>query len=169
MPLAMLAVTKWIIDSIVAFSSHQKALPHYFWWLVALEFGLASLGVLLARLVEYCDKVLADRFTFYVSTRVMEHSANLDLTSYEDPSFYDKLDRARVQSMDRVSMVQSAGRLIQEVITTISLAAGIMIFSPWLLVALIVCVVPAFLGETHYAFLGYAQSFRQTTSRRELD
>jgi ATP-binding cassette subfamily B protein len=169
MPLAMLAVTKSIIDSIVAFTSHQKALPHYFWWLVGLEFGLASLGAILARLLDYCDKVLADRFNFHVSTRVMEHASHLDLTSYEDPSFYDKLDRARVQSMDRVGMIQSAGRLIQEMITTISLAAGIMIFSPWLLVALIVCVVPAFLGETHYAFLGYALSFGQTPARREMD
>ncbi len=169
MPLAMLAVTKSIIDSIVAFTSHQKALPHYFWWLVAVEFGLASLGAILARLVDFCDKVLADRFNFHVSTRVMEHASQLDLTSYENPAFYDKLDRARVQSMDRVGMIQAAGRLIQEVITTISLAAGIMIFSPWLLVALIVCVVPAFLGETHYAFQGYALSFQQTPARREMD
>ena len=29
-------------------------------------------------------------------------------------------------------------------------------FSPWILVALIVCVVPAFMGETHFAFLGYS-------------
>ena len=169
MPLAMLAVTKSIIDSIVALTSHQKALPHYFWWLVAVEFGLASLGAILARLVDFCDKVLADRFNFHVSTRVMEHASHLDLTSYENPAFYDKLDRARVQSMDRVGMIQAAGRLIQEVITTISLAAGIMIFSPWLLVALIVCVVPAFLGETHYAFQGYALSFQQTPARREMD
>jgi len=31
------------------------------------------------------------------------------------------------------------------------------------------CVVPAFLGETHYAFQGYALRFRQTPMRRRLD
>jgi hypothetical protein len=33
------------------------------------------------------------------------------------------------------------------------LAAGIFFFSPWLLFFLVICVVPAFLGETHFAFL----------------
>jgi ATP-binding cassette subfamily B protein len=44
-----------------------------------------------------------------------------------------------------------------------------LFFSPWLLVALIVCVVPAFLGETHFAFLGYSLNFQQTTARRQMD
>ncbi|MGA9938545.1 MAG: ABC transporter ATP-binding protein, partial [Candidatus Acidiferrales bacterium] len=66
-------------------------------------------------------------------------------------------------------MIQSAGRLFQEGITAASLAASIFIFSPWLLLALVICVVPAFLGETHFAFLGYSLCFRQTTARRQMD
>jgi len=31
----------------------------------------------------------------------MEHASQLDLTSYEDPLFYDKMERARAQSTDR--------------------------------------------------------------------
>jgi len=33
----------------------------------------------------------------------------------------------------------------------------------------VLCVVPAFLGESHFAFLGYSQNFRQTPVKRELD
>jgi ATP-binding cassette subfamily B protein len=44
-----------------------------------------------------------------------------------------------------------------------------MVFSPWLLLLLIVGVIPAFVGETHFAFLGYAKNFRQTPVRRQLD
>ena len=40
---------------------------------------------------------------------------------------------------------------------------------PWILLALIVCVVPEFLAETKFAFLGYSLSVRQTPARRELD
>jgi ATP-binding cassette, subfamily B, bacterial len=168
-PVAMLAVTKYIIDSIVAFTSHQKALPGFFWWLVALEFALACFGTILARLIDFCDTVLADKYTRYISTRIMEHAARLDLTSYEDPLFYDKLERARVQGTDRLVMIQATGRLIQQFITTVSLASGIFLFSPWLLVALIVCVVPAFLGETHFAFLTYSLNFQHTPARRQMD
>src|SRR6202521_167784 len=168
-PLAMLAVTKLIIDAIYAFMSHHKVLPAYFWWLVVLEFVLASLGTILVRVLDFCDSVLADKFTRHISTRIVEHASRLDLTSYEDPLFYDMMERARVQGTDRLIMIQSAGRLFQQAVTAASLAASIFLFSPWLLFALVLCVVPAFLGETHFAFLGYSLNFQQTTARRQMD
>ncbi|MFZ3215572.1 MAG: ABC transporter ATP-binding protein [Candidatus Acidiferrales bacterium] len=168
-PLSVLAVTQRIIDAIYLLKAARTPLPHYFWKLVALEFVLAAVAALLMRLVDYCDTALAERYMRHISVRLMKHSANLDLMSYEDPVFYDKLERARVQSTDRVQMIKISGRLVQEVITTISLAAGIFFFSKWLLLALVICVVPVFLGETHFAFLGYSLSFQQTPARRELD
>jgi ATP-binding cassette subfamily B protein len=169
LPLAMLAVTKVIIDSIYRYTANHTALPTYFWWLVVMEFALACVSTILVRVTDYCDTVLADKYAKYVSVRIMQHASRLDLTTYEDPTFQDKLERARVQGTDRVLMIQAAGRLIQQVVTTASLAFSICLFSPWLLVALIVCVVPAFLGETHFAFLGYSLSFVQTPARREME
>jgi ATP-binding cassette subfamily B protein len=169
LPLAMLAVTKVIIDSIYRYTANHTALPTYFWWLVAGEFALACISTILVRITDYCDTVLADKYAKHISVRIMQHASRLDLTSYEDPTFQDKLERARVQGTDRVLMIQAAGRLIQQVVTTASLAFSICLFSPWLLVALIVCVVPAFLGETHFAFLGYSLSFVQTPARREME
>ncbi len=169
LPLAMLAVTKVIIDSIYRYTANHTALPTYFWWLVAVEFALACISTILVRVTDYCDTVLADKYAKYVSVRIMQHASRLDLTTYEDSTSQDKLERARVQGTDRVLMIQAAGRLIQQVVTTASLAFSICLFSPWLLVALIVCVVPAFLGETHFAFLGYSLSFTQTPARREME
>jgi ATP-binding cassette subfamily B protein len=168
-PVAILDITRVIIDSIYVLNSHHTPLPVYFWRLVALEFILACLGAVLARLIDFCDSVLADKYTRHISTRIIEHSSKLDLTRFEDPSFCDKMERARVQSTDRVMMIQMTGRLIQEGITTASLAAGIFLFSPWMLVFLLLCVVPAFLGETHFAFLGYSMNFNQTPARRQME
>jgi ATP-binding cassette subfamily B protein len=99
----------------------------------------------------------------------MNHAASLDLIAYEDPVFYDRLERARVQATDRLVMIQAIGRLVQQSITTITLSVSIMFFSPWLMLLLIAGVLPAFLGESHFAFLGYAKNFRQTPMRRQLD
>jgi ATP-binding cassette subfamily B protein len=99
----------------------------------------------------------------------MSHAASLDLTAYEDPVFYDRLERARVQATDRLVMIQQIGRLVQQAITTVTLSVTIMVFSPWLMLMLVAGVVPAFLGESHFAFLGYAKNFRQTPVRRQLD
>jgi ATP-binding cassette subfamily B protein len=169
LPIALLAVTKLIIDNIVhAVTTHQPVASH-FWWLVAAEFGLALLGTILARVIDYLDALFADKYTRHVSILVMEHASQLDLIAYEDPVFYDRLERARVQATDRLGMIQSIGRLIQQIITTLTLSISIMLFSPWLMLLLIAGVVPAFIGESHFAFLGYAKNFRQTPIRREMD
>lgn len=167
-PLAMLAVAKQILDAVQARSNGQ-ALPEHFWWLVGAEAGLAAFGAILGRTSGYFDALLADRFTRHVSIGVMEHASRLDLASYEDPVFYDKLERARVQATDRIAMIQAIGTLGQQAITAATLSASIFWFSPWLLVLLVVAVVPAFLGESHFAFLGYSLNIRQTPARRQLD
>jgi ATP-binding cassette, subfamily B, bacterial len=166
-PLALLAVGRLIIKAVD--TPPGTPLRPHFWWLVGLEFGLACLASILNRAVDYCDTLLADKFIRHISVRIMYHASRLDLASYEDPLFHDKLERARVQATDRLGMVQQLGRLVQQVITTVSLAASILFFSPWLLLVLIACVIPAFLGESHFAFLGYAQAFRQTPVKRQID
>ena len=169
LPLALLGITKLIIDAIVhSLTSHQPIEPR-FWWLVVAEFGVAVFSSVLTRGIDYTDALLADKYMRHVSIEVMRHAAELDLIAYEDPIFYDRLERARVQATDRLGMIQSIGRLVQLVITTVSLSVSILIFSPWLLLLLILGVVPAFLGESHFAFLGYAKNFRQTPVRRQLD
>ena len=163
LPPALFWVTKLIIDTIFNLTTHQP-ITHNLWWLVAAEFALALAAGLVARGIDYTDALLAGKYMNYISVRVMEHAASLDLIAYEDPVFYDRLERARVQATDRLYMIQAMGRLLQQVITTVTLSISIMLFSPWLLLLLIVGVIPAFVGETHFAFLGYAKNFRQTPS-----
>jgi ATP-binding cassette subfamily B protein len=170
-PLAVLAITKIIVNDIVDFRDGKLAsLPANFWYLVALEFVLAGIVAgILARLILFSEVVLSDRYSKHISTKIMEHASRLDLTSFEDPLFYDKMERARVQGTDRIVMIQSTGLLMQQIVTTISLAGGILFLSPWILTVLIACVIPAFLGETHFAFKGYSLNFRQTPAKREMD
>ncbi len=171
-PVSTAYVSKLIIDDITAIVGRHTtfaASAAQLWWLAGIEFALAVVGNLAGRLIDYYDAVLADRYTRHVSIEVMRHASELDLQAYEDPVFYDRLERARVQATDRLGMIQSMGRLFQQVLTTLSLSAAILWFSPWLLLLLIGCLVPAFLGESHFAFLNYAKNFRQTPAKRQLD
>jgi ATP-binding cassette subfamily B protein len=168
-PVALLAVARIILDSIVGYLSRAHNPHPHFWWWVSLEFAIAGISTFLNRATDFADTLLADKYVKYISVRIMKHASSLDLATYEDPSFQDKLERARVQATDRLGMIQQMGRLLQQVIATIALAAGIVWFSPWLFLLLIVCVVPAFIGESHFAFLGYSQAFRQTPVKRQMD
>ncbi len=168
-PLSLLTVTRSIIDAIGRGVPHAGAGQMQFWLLVVLECALAVLSGVLTRVIDYCDTLVSDNFARHVSVRIMEHASRLDLARYEDPGFYDKLERAKVQATDHVGVIRAIGYILQQAITAVTLAAGVFLFSPWLLLLLIVCVVPAFVGESHFAFLGYNLKFQQTPVRRELD
>jgi ATP-binding cassette subfamily B protein len=168
LPAAIAAVAAMIINGVQNVFSHKGLVPH-FWWLVGLEAGLNVLSGLLTRGVDYSDSLLADRYTHFVSVRVMRQAAALDLTTYEDPVFYDRLERARVQATDRLAMIQQMGRLFQQTLTTLIWTSILLWYSPWLVLLLALGVLPTFLGETHFAFLGYAKNFRQTPAKRQMD
>ncbi len=168
-PVAVMWVAKLIVDALVATLTSPGTPPQGIWMLVAIEFLLVGLGTTLGRAIDYFDARLADQFTREVSLRIMDHAAKLDLACFEDPAFYDKLERARVQATDRIGMLNAMGRLLQQAVTLVSLSAGVIAFSPWLFVVLVACVVPAFVGESHFAFLGYSLAYSLTPVRRELD
>jgi ATP-binding cassette subfamily B protein len=168
-PVGVLWVSKLIIDAVVNTVRTHGPAPQSLWHLVALEFALAGAGLVIGRAVDYCDGRLAEQFTRETSLRILSHAARLDLESFEDPVFYDKLERARVQAIDRTGMLNAMGRLLQEAVTLGSLAAPVIAFSPWLFAGLVACVLPAFLGESHFAFRGYSLAFSVTPARRELD
>src|SRR6266436_3672824 len=167
-PLGIAAVAAWIVNGVQGRIMGQDLRPH-FWWMVALEVILAVTMAALLRVIDYLDSVLADRYTHYVSIRVMDQASKLDLTTYEDPIFYDRLERARVQATDRLAMIQQMGRLLQQSVTTLAFTGLLLRSSPWLLLLMAAGVLPSFLGETHYAFLGYAKNFRQTPAKRQMD
>src|SRR5436190_19481483 len=99
----------------------------------------------------------------------MQHAAILDLDQFEDSIFYDKLERARQQTAGRTILLSQVMSQVQDVITMGFLAAGLLTFNPWLIVLLLVAVVPAFLGESHFNDRSYALTRGQTPERRELD
>src|SRR5271154_6665922 len=60
-PLAMLAISQFIIDLIN--TKHSGTIPTQMWWYLAAEFVLAALNQVLGRTIDYTDARLADEFT----------------------------------------------------------------------------------------------------------
>ena len=169
LPLAMLWVSKLIIDGVVAWITRGSGNLAGIWKLVALELALAIASDVLGRANTLCDSLLGDRFTNRVSVRLMEHASRLDLASFEDPVFYDKLDRARRQTTGRMGLLAALLNIGQDAVTLASLSTGLIVFSPWLMVLLAAAVIPTFLGETHFTSLAYSILYKRTPERRKLD
>jgi ATP-binding cassette subfamily B protein len=169
-PLGVLLVTKRVIDLAAAVGRTHGPVPaRTAWLLLGAGFLLGALALLFGRVSDYLEARLADEFNRTVSLRVMRHAAALDLASFEDASFYDQLERARVQATDRAALLTAMGSLVQRLVGLAALALSVVYYSPWLFAVLLVCVVPTFAGESHFAFRGYTLARRMTPLRRELD
>ena len=168
-PLAMLSVAKRILDA-VQVKTGGGSLPPEFWWLVALEGLLAIVGGVLGRATGFFDGLLADRFTRHVSVRVMEHAAASRPDGLREPGL-PRSARTRARAGHRPhhddprhrrdgAAVDHRRQPVAQRPVLLAVAAA------W---SLVLAVVPAFLGESHFAFLGYSLNLRQTPMRRQLD
>lgn len=169
-PLALLWVGKLIIEAVeFSYRDAQTVDWYHLGFLVALELGIAVAGEGLARASSLLESLLSDLFSNRMSVRIMQHAARLDVAQFEDDETYDHLERARRQTVGRIGLLAQVLSTVQDLITLISLAGALLLYVPWLLVLLAVAVIPAFLGETHFAALGYSLLFQWTPERRMLD
>jgi len=172
-PLAVLWIGKLIIDGVIGAVRLRAAGEIVDWWhlggLVALELGIAVAGEGLARLSSLLESLLGDLFSNRISVRLMQHAATLDLAQYEDAETYDHLERARRQTVGRIGLIALLLATGQDLITLAALGGVLLVQLPWLLLLLVVAVLPSFVGETHFAALGYSLLFQWTPERRLLD
>jgi ATP-binding cassette subfamily B protein len=168
-PVAALWAAKLIIDQVVLLARTPGASLTPLWRVVALELAIVIVGEILARASSLIESLLGDLFSNHISVRLMRHAATLDLAQFEDPEFYDHLERARRQTTGRIGLIAMLLAMGQDLLTLLSLGTALAVHNPWLLLLLAVAILPSFLGETHFASLSYSLLFRWTPERRELD
>jgi ATP-binding cassette subfamily B protein len=172
-PLGVLWIGKLIVDEVVhaiSLASSGGTVP----WtrlavLLGIELGIALVGEGLSRISALLESLLGDLFANRTSVQLMQHAATLDLEQFENAEIYDKLERARRQTVGRIGLFTMLLATLQDLITLVSLSIAIVVYVPWLLVLLLVAVLPSLLGETHFASLGYSLLYSWTPERRQLD
>ncbi|GAB4195442.1 MAG: ABC transporter ATP-binding protein [Thermoflexibacter sp.] len=169
-PPVMLYIGKLIIDEVVLLVNTKGQHTNEDLWIwVSLEFALAVVLDILNRLINLNDTLLGDLFANKSSVQIIEHAAKLDLYQFENPTFYDKLEKARQQTGGRTYMMTQVLAQLQSIISFIMLGVGLAIFSPWLILVLLIAAVPSFISESRFNTLKYSLTTAWTPQRRELD
>lgn len=164
LPVAILYISKLLVDEVVAGRDSAAV-----WRLLAWEVALVVATDLLSRVMGLCDSLLADLFTNRMTLKLMRHAATLDLVTFEDPKFQDRLERARRQTTDRLSMLFLLAGLLQQLLSLIAMSASVVAFSPLFFALLILSLAPVFWSESHFASLAYSLLYRWTPERRQID
>ncbi|HEV7674699.1 MAG TPA: ABC transporter ATP-binding protein [Candidatus Angelobacter sp.] len=167
-PIATLWIAKLIIDSVVAARMGRPSISRL-WLLVGLELIVVAAGEALDKASTAIEGLFGDLCSNHISEKLIAHAAALDLCHFEDPAFYDQLERAQRQTTGRIGLLTQLLSVGQDFVTLISLAVAVFVYGPWLLALLVAAVLPGFLGETHFSSLEYSLLYRMTPERRQLD
>ena len=135
--------------------------------LAIVQFALLASGSLLQTLQNIVQQLLQDRTANRVQLLIMEHANKLDLSIFEDATFYDQLQQAQREAAFRpVGMVSGVFGLVRTLLTFLSMIALLIRLGPLLAIVALLAPIPAFIASTRYGWQGYQQMRRQSPERR---
>ena len=112
------------IDGVIANMGAATPDWGYLLRLVALELGIVVAMDALGRVAGVFEGLLSDLFAHEMSVTIMQHAARMDLEQFEDPEFYDHMERARRQTVGRIGLLSLLLGTAQSLLTLASLMAA---------------------------------------------
>jgi ATP-binding cassette, subfamily B, bacterial len=167
-PAASVWITGLVIDSVVlGIRVHS---PNPIWFPVGLQLAVTLFSSLLSTLSNIVQQLLQEQVSNRIQLLILEKSNTLDLTFFEDPTFYDKLRQAANQSnYQPVAMISQTFDLFRSTVTLFSMIFLLLQLAWWLALVALVIPIPAFFSSIHYGWRGFLRTRRQSPERRLMD
>lgn len=101
---------------------------------------------------------------------LIHHQANrLDLSFYDDPQYYDCLERARNEAISRpLSLLESLSSVLQSSLTLVAMAGILLPFGAWVPLTLVLSTLPAFGFTLYYQRQRHSWQMRVTRQQRRV-
>lgn len=146
LPVAVVVLTKYIVDEIVLFLNSDG--PKNWDTLLVIAISLAVVLILteiLNSIIDWARTFQSENIQDHIRSLIHKQSSRLDISFYESPDYYDKLNRARNEAQSNtLALLENSGGLIQNGITLIAMAGILLNYGLWLPVVLFVSILPGF-------------------------
>ena len=148
LPVATVYLTRAVVDSLVIAMEAENLVS---WETVKnplLYVGLMALVLLLTESLRSIASWVRTAQSELVSDHIQEmihiQAITLDLSFFEDSTYYDTLHRARVDAMSKpVALLENMGSLMQNGITLLAMSGVLIAYSGWLPLILLGSTLPA--------------------------
>ena len=167
LPALSIEITRIVVNSVEIGIRRHSINP--IWIPVGLQLGVVLLTSLLSTLGNIVQQLLQEKVSNKIQLLVLEKSNTLDLSFFEDPTFYDKLRQATDQSTYQpVSMISQTFDLFRTIVTLFSVIAILLQLEWWLAIVALIIPIPAFISSAKYGWMGYQRMRRQSPERRRM-
>lgn len=172
-PAAQAWAAKMILDGVVASiklgrtpAEGVRAVAPYLF----LEFALVLAKDVGSRGRQLVQNLIDLRLGYLVTGRIVRKALTLEMRWFEDPEFYDKLQNARRQSEYRAMTVVNDGFFAaQNALSLASFMAILLVFNPWIALALCAAAIPTFVVQTRYSRDNFRLQTWRAPETREMN
>jgi ATP-binding cassette, subfamily B, bacterial len=172
LPASQAWLGKLIVDGVVASvqgAGGSEQIRTVFFYLI-LELGLFLLSTALNHARRLIQQLIQLQLANRIRGEIIRKALTLDLSFFEHPEFYDRLQNARRESGYKpVDLITDTFQIVQNTITLISFAVLLLRFSPWLVIVLLATSIPAFIAETRYSEEGFRLLTRRAPESRRIN
>jgi ATP-binding cassette subfamily B protein len=121
-----------------------------------------------AALTQHQQKLLTELVGQHTLANILGTASSVDLEAFEDPLFYDQLQRARTSGSSRpIQMVTSVTTLLTALLTSAGIAVALITIEPLLLPLALLAAVPLLIATLHNSRQAYAFDYAMTPEARE--
>ena len=172
LPASQAWVGKLIVDGVVASirgGQNDEQVREVFYYLI-LELMLFLLSTALNHSRRLIQQLIQLQLANRIRTDIIRKALTMDLASFEQPDFYDRLQNARREGGYKpVELINDSFLIVQNLITLMSFAALMLRFSPWLVLILLGTSIPSFIAETRFSEQGFRLLTRRAPETRQIN
>ena len=172
LPLVSLYLMKLIVDAVTAglMAPEKTEALNRVILLIVMAAVVALFAAVCRSLTEIVKETQTQVVTDHVADVIHGKSVAVDLSYYEDPTYYDSLHRAQQEATYRpTSLMNSLMQLGQNGISLLALAGLLVSYHWWVAAMLFVATVPGVLMRLRYAQKMYDWQRQHTKAQRRTE
>jgi ATP-binding cassette, subfamily B, bacterial len=164
---AQLLVARRLLTELITISESDGSISGVAPEFVLLIVLMVVIGAI-AALTAHQQRLLTELVGRRAFDQIISVSSAVELDSFENPRFYDQLQRARISGMSRpIEMVTSLVTLTTGITTSIGIGFALFVIEPLLVVLVAVAGIPLMLATLYNSGQAYQFEYGMTPNARE--
>ncbi len=164
-PVGQALVARQLINAVVAGAGRQSFDEIVFWLAVGLGFAVFQAAATFGQ--QYVSRHFYDLLRLKVSLDILNHAASLDVAMFDNPSFYDIVERTQKDIANRIAMFFSQiFTLMTHFFEVIGIFIILVVIDPWVIIVMSVLTVPYALFQWKQGQAAYLLEFNWTAKMR---
>lgn len=168
-PLISVTIIKELVNTVSDIISENSNSYGMASLLLGFQFGIMLLGSVIKHLQNYLDKKLSLQLDYKIKNEVFTKTDSFSFSNFDDPSFYNQLDRIQRNSGEKfMSPIKSVFSITSAVISMVSLL-GFLFTIHWLLLVIsVISFIPTIAIKAYFGNKNFWLQLIITPLAREL-